>query len=54
LRAAIRWYKTWAERQEHAREGYLYEFNREMLVEHRAAVKDLGIDWAVDSIARPV
>jgi CDP-glucose 4,6-dehydratase len=49
LQATTRWYKTWAEQRIHAKEGYMYDLNRELLVDHRISAQNLGIDWAKES-----
>jgi len=53
LQATTRWYKEWAERRCCANEGYMYDFNRGLLIEHRTAAGNLGIDWAGTSTTGP-
>jgi CDP-glucose 4,6-dehydratase len=45
LAATTRWYQTWA-RTDCRGEGRMFEFNRGLLREHRAAAERLGIRWA--------
>lgn len=46
LQATTRWYQRWAVEKAVAAEGYMYELNRELLIEHKNAARNLEIDWA--------
>lgn len=54
LQATTRWYKKWAEHRAGATEGYMYSLNRELLLEHRTAASNLGINWASRGTTHPV
>ena len=45
LQATTRWYRKWSEQRNSAAEGYLYDLNRELLIEHKKAASNLRIDW---------
>lgn len=52
LLSTTRWYRAWAAQQGEIRAGSLYELNRELLIEHRNAARNLGIAWA-ESVTSP-
>lgn len=52
VRSTTRWYKEWMRQGGSAGERSMYEFNRELLREHRIAANNLGIAWAVGETAR--
>jgi CDP-glucose 4,6-dehydratase len=49
LRATTRWYKDWAKQKGCATEGCMNELNRELLIEHQMAARNLEIEWAMES-----
>ena len=48
LRATANWYKQSASIA--PTEGYMLQFNRSQICEHRTAAQGLGIDWAAESL----
>jgi CDP-glucose 4,6-dehydratase len=48
LQATTQWYRKWAELGDNPQEGCMAEFNRQLILEHVRAARNLGVDWAVE------